>query len=173
MASSGDGGCSDGSISPTALVGKLLGIQASSLRFRHHELKQKPHLILRRVEDDSDDSSDDGELKHSHRIVRFSLFAMKRIDVKPGKELLLCVATENEAFKDSPLVLEAEGGDVGADKGPGAVSNEVVQQKEVVTTPVAEQVVPPKMRRTWTKKTEVPLPSSSEGTHLFLFLNYV
>ncbi|TEB36320.1 hypothetical protein FA13DRAFT_1771708, partial [Coprinellus micaceus] len=160
MASSGDGGGSDGSISPTALVGKLLGIQASSLRFRHHELKQKPHLILRRVEDDSDDESDDGELKHSHRIVRFSLFAMKRIDVKPGKELLLCVATENEAFKDSPLVLEAEGGDVGADKDPRDVANEVVQQKEAVTTPVAEQVVPPKMRRTWTKKAEVPLPSS-------------
>ncbi|KAI0047039.1 hypothetical protein FA95DRAFT_1454733, partial [Auriscalpium vulgare] len=61
---------------PTAA--SVLGIKGH-LRFRPHGSSQKAHVVLRRVE--LNDDSDDEEAQHP--IVYFSLFARKRIEVKP------------------------------------------------------------------------------------------
>ncbi|KAI0309479.1 hypothetical protein OF83DRAFT_1037088, partial [Amylostereum chailletii] len=57
----------------------ILGIKGD-LRVRAHGSTQKAHLILRRVE--FDDSEDEDEEKDPN-VVLFSLFAQKRIEVKP------------------------------------------------------------------------------------------
>src|SRR5215471_5219191 len=96
------------SSSPTAA--SILGIKGS-LRFRLHGSSQKAHVVLRRVEVD-DDSTDDGESK---QVVYFSLFAQKRIEVKPGKEILVALASAEGPFKDRAVIFE---GDLrGADDG--------------------------------------------------------
>ncbi|RXW22718.1 hypothetical protein EST38_g3141 [Candolleomyces aberdarensis] len=126
----------------------------------------KPHLILRRVFS-SDDSSDDEE---DSGVVRFSLFAQKRIDVKPGKEILLCVATEDGAFKDVPLVFEGSAVPEISHEEPSKEQDamevdkkdekaEDDEEEDPLASPV-RQTMPPKMRRTWQKKVEDPKPVS-------------
>jgi hypothetical protein len=130
---------------PTSIaVTALLGIKGP-LRFRPHGSTQKPHIILRRVVV-SDDSSDDGQVSH---VVRFSLFAHKRIEVKPGKEILLTVASEDPRFENQCLVLE--GDQLGASDTPGSDEDIVVVKKEEAV-PSLGGAIPPKMRRAWTKK---------------------
>jgi len=129
---------------PTAFATSILGLK-TPLRFRPHGITQKPHIILRRVVDTetSEDTSD------AKSVVRFSLFAVKRIDVKPGKEILLCVATEDDRFKDIPLVFESDLNP--STSGPNVLSPE--EQKEgQVNGPPGRHAVPAKMRRVWTKK---------------------
>lgn len=136
---------------PTALAGSILGLKAP-LRIRRHGSTQKPHLILRRVVEE-DNSSDEDE---PNRVVRFSLFALKRIEVKPGKEILLCVATEDENFKDIPVVFEADttssesAGEPGSHPFPMEVDSE--EDEEEVAKPPVRHVLPPHVRRTWHKK---------------------
>ncbi|KIJ63267.1 hypothetical protein HYDPIDRAFT_56867, partial [Hydnomerulius pinastri MD-312] len=62
--------------SPT--VASVLGIKGS-LRFRRHGASQKAHVVLRRVEV-SEGSSYNGIRTP---VAYFSLFAQKRIEVKP------------------------------------------------------------------------------------------
>ncbi|KAJ2926350.1 hypothetical protein H1R20_g10743, partial [Candolleomyces eurysporus] len=151
----------------TALASSILGVHGS-LRLRPHGSTQKPHLILRRVVG-SDDSSDDEE---DSGVVRFSLFAQKRIDVKPGKEILLCVATEHGAFKDVPLVFEGsaipeisheeqskEQDTMEVDKKDEKAEDD--EEEDPFASPV-RQTMPPKMRRTWQKKVEEPKPVPGE-----------
>ncbi|KAI9511357.1 hypothetical protein F5148DRAFT_962212, partial [Russula earlei] len=64
------------SLAPTAA--SILGIK-TPLRFRPHGSSQKAHVVLRRVDPESD-SEGEGEAKGA---VQFSLFAYKRIEVKP------------------------------------------------------------------------------------------
>lgn len=127
--------------SPT--VSSILGIKGP-LRFRPHGSSQKAHIILRRVEL-SDDSDDDGSAKP---IVYFSLFAQKRIEVKPGKEILLAVS--DSKYKDQPVIFEGDlpGKETSSDEEDGAEINKKV---EIVTLP-SRDILPPKMRRTWTKR---------------------
>lgn len=140
------GGASNGdSLSVFASIASVLGVQGP-LRFRPHGASQKAHVVLRRVIV-SDDSSDNGSGRH---VVRFSLYAQKRIEVKPGKEILLTVA--EGVFKDQAIVLEAELTDPG-DVADGKPAVEVAEEDEA---PVLPPVVPPKMRRAWTRRGEEP-----------------
>src|SRR5882762_10822908 len=97
----GDGDSDSDGSSAMPTVTSILGVRGP-LRFRPHGSSQKAHMILRRVEF-SDDSDDDENAK---RIVRFSLFAHKRIEVKPGKEILLTLA--DGKYKDQTLIFEGD-----------------------------------------------------------------
>lgn len=166
----GSSGSDDEGPTLTALASSILGVHGS-LRLKPHGSTQKPHLILRRVVS-SDDSSDDEE---DSSVVRFSLFAQKRIDVKPGKEILLCVATEDGAFKDIPLVFEASAIPEISHEEPGKKQDamevdktdekEDDEEEDPLASPV-RQTMPPKMRRTWQKKVEEPKPVSGERTDI-------
>lgn len=147
---------------PEPTVASILGIQGP-LRFRPHGSSQKAHVVLRRVEI-SDDSSDEGEGGSSKRVVYFSLFAQKRIEVKPGKEILLTVASADGRFKDRPLVFE---GDLPTEVS--ASDEEEEAEEEVMFLPPIAQAIPPKMRRAWTKRTELLNPSI---IRTFLYIKY-
>ena len=139
----GDSGSdSDGSLSA---VTSILGIQGP-LRFRPHGSTQKAHIVLRRVEL-SDDSDDDGNGKST---VYFSLFAQKRIEVKPGKEILLTLS--DGKYKDQAIIFE---GDLpGEETSSDEEDDTEMPAEEPVIIPPAPDILPPKMmRRTWTKRT--------------------
>ncbi|KAJ3759725.1 hypothetical protein EV360DRAFT_41324, partial [Lentinula raphanica] len=61
------------------LLSQKLGVK-TALFFRPHNLTQKPHAVLRRV-DPSDDSSDEGN--EPSPFVHFKLFALKRFTMTP------------------------------------------------------------------------------------------
>jgi hypothetical protein len=141
-----DSGSSDGDAnSPSPTVASILGIKGS-LRLRLHGSSQKAHVVLRRVELE-DDSSDDGESKP---VVYFSLFAQKRIEVKPGKEILVALGSADGRFKDRAVMFEGDlrGTDDSSDD-EGTVDKPA--KKDPRNVPVGH-AMPPKMRRTWTKQ---------------------
>ncbi|EIW85520.1 hypothetical protein CONPUDRAFT_142052, partial [Coniophora puteana RWD-64-598 SS2] len=150
---------SSDSDSPAPSIVSLLGIKGS-IRFRRHGASQKAHVVLRRVDDDSDDedAGEDGAAKPK-TTVRFSLFARKRIEVKPGKEILLALETADGVFgKDEAIVLE---GDIeGAQAPPEEEDKTQVADEDMQVDmpppppPPVQVVIPPKMRRTWTKQAE-------------------
>ncbi|KAG5723954.1 hypothetical protein E4T56_gene9735 [Termitomyces sp. T112] len=125
-------------------VASILGIKGG-LRFRPHGSTQKAHIILRRVTV-SNDSNNDGL---GSKVVRFTLIAHKRIEVKPGKELLLMLEAENGPFKDQAVVME---GDL---KSSGdrlnKEDNPQDTDKEKFLVPPVKEAIPPKMRRAWAK----------------------
>ena len=132
----------------SAAVASILGVKG--LRFRPHGSSQKAHVVLRRVVEE-DDSSDDGRVT---RVVRFSLFAHKRIEVKPGKEILLTVATQDGLFKDTAVVFE---GDLSGDESDSVeedITQAVKEEEEETYYPPLGHAIPPKMRRAWTKRIE-------------------
>ncbi|KAI0693370.1 hypothetical protein BC835DRAFT_1252165, partial [Cytidiella melzeri] len=61
---------------PTAA--SVLGIKGE-LRFRPHGSTQKAHVVLRQVDWSPEDSEDEADSSMAY----FSLFAQKRIEVKP------------------------------------------------------------------------------------------
>lgn len=144
---------SDGLPSESTLA-SALGIKGP-LRFRPHGSSQKAHVILRRVEL-SGDSSDDEENKST---VYFSLFAQKKIDVKPGKEILLAV-TEGK-YKDQAVIFE---GDLpAAEMDVDMDENSQMETLKGSSTPPKRDILPPKMRRTWGRKVpEQVSPMNSE-----------
>lgn len=99
-------GDSDSDISDITLswppATSVLGTKGS-LRFRPHGTTQKPHVVLRRVEV-SDYASDDED---NGKVAYFSIFALKRIECKPGKEILLSVASSDGRFGDRPIIFES------------------------------------------------------------------
>ncbi|KAF8638838.1 hypothetical protein AX17_001896 [Amanita inopinata Kibby_2008] len=134
---------------PGPSVASVLGINGP-LRFRPHGSNQKAHVVLRRVAT-PDDSSDDGDLAS---VVRFSLFAQKRIEVKPGKEILLTVTSEDGKFKDVPVIFE--GDRIMFDAFEEESCTQIAEEEEHASYhPPVSQAIPPKMRRAWTKKLEV------------------
>jgi hypothetical protein len=135
-----------GSLAPTAA--SILGIKGP-LRFRPHGSSQKAHVVLRRVDPESD-SEGEGETKGT---VQFSLFAYKRIEVKPGKEILLTVA--DGPFKDRAIIFE---GDELEASSLSDVEEEtqVAEDDDAVVPP--EQSIPLKMRKPWAKRLEVSAP---------------
>lgn len=128
-------------------VASLLGIK-DPIRFRPHGSTQKAHVILRRVTV-ADDATDNGETSH---VVRFSLFAQKRIEVKPGKEILLAIASVDGRFKDQPIVFE---GDISCSTSASDEEDKTqVAEEEDILLPTSGGAIPPKMRRAWTKKAD-------------------
>ncbi|KAG6873364.1 hypothetical protein C0995_016473 [Termitomyces sp. Mi166 len=129
-------------------VASILGIKGG-LRFRAHGSTQKAHIILRRVTA-SDDSSDDGL---GSKVVRFTLIAHKRIEVRPGKELLLMLESENGPFKDQPVVME---GDLNSSEETSSEEdNPQDADKEEFFVPPVKEAIPPKMRRAWAKVDDI------------------
>lgn len=127
----------------SSTVSSVLGIKGS-LRFRRHGASQKAHVVLRRVELSEESINDTGK----RPVAYFSLFAQKRIEVKPGKEILLAVASEDGSFTDQAVIFE---GDLfGADAQTEAEQETQDNADHVVEVPF----VPPKMRRTWNKAYE-------------------
>ena len=133
-------------------VATILGVKGP-LRFSPHGSTQKPHIILRRVTV-PEDSNGDGQVNH---VVRFSFFAQKRIEVRPGKEILLTVAGDDGQFENQCVVFE--GDSLGS---PAILEDSKDTQaavKEESSVPITGGgAIPPKMRRAWTKK-------NSDGNH--------
>lgn len=134
------------SLAPTAA--SILGIKGN-LRFRPHGSSQKAHVVLRRVEPEGD-SDGDGETKG---VIQFSLFAYKRIEVKPGKEILLTVA--DGPFKDRAIVFE--GDELGASSLSDVEEETQVAEEDDTIVPL-EYSLPLKMRKPWAKRVEAPSP---------------
>lgn len=134
------------SLAPTAA--SILGIKGN-LRFRPHGSSQKAHVVLRRVEPESD-SDGEGESKG---VIQFSLFAYKRIEVKPGKEILLTVA--DGPFKDRAIIFE--GDELGASSLSDAEEQTQVAEDDDAIVPL-EHSLPLKMRKPWAKRVEAPSP---------------
>ena len=135
-------------VSPAPTAASILGIKGS-LRFRPHGSSQKAHVVLRRVDAETD-SEGEGEIKG---VVQFSLFAYKRIEVKPGKEILLTVA--DGPFKDRAIIFE------GDELGSSSLSDvedetQVAEDDDTLVPP--EQSLPLKMRKPWAKRREVSVP---------------
>ncbi|TFK25814.1 hypothetical protein FA15DRAFT_668142 [Coprinopsis marcescibilis] len=140
----------------------LLGVKGP-LRFAHHGCTQKAHIILRRVISSVDSDEDESP----PRVARFSFYAQKRIEVKPGKEILLAIATDNDDFSETPLVFEADllgEDDLASTKKQrdGGGNN---QGAEFDLPEDTVSVVPPKMRRGWAKRPDdAPIIPKAWGT---------
>lgn len=138
---------------PSPTVTSVLGVKGT-LRFRRHGASQKAHVVLRRV-DLADDSNYQGS---KPSVAYFSLFAQKRIEVKPGKEILLAVASEDSSFTEQAVIFE---GDLSAPDSTSEeeeeVEKQIVQDDALPDSPLTH-IVPPKMRRTWTKQLEQVSP---------------
>lgn len=132
-------------------VATILGVKGP-LRFSPHGSTQKPHIILRRVTV-PEDSNGDGQVNH---VVRFSFFAQKRIEVRPGKEILLTVAGDDGQFENQCVVFE--GDSLGSPAVLGDSKDTQVATKEQSSVPIMGGAIPPKMRRAWTKR-------NSDGNH--------
>jgi hypothetical protein len=148
------------SLAPTAA--SVLGIKGP-LRFRPHGSSQKAHVILRRVDPESD-SEGEGESKGA---VQFSLFAYKRIEVKPGKEILLTVA--DGPFKDRAIIFE--GHDSEASSLSDVEEETQVEEEEDVLVP-PEQSLPLKMRKPWAKRLETSVPLGTYDVSISPFLRH-
>ncbi|KAG9318110.1 hypothetical protein JVU11DRAFT_177 [Chiua virens] len=137
-------------LQPTS-VASVLGVKGG-LRFRRHGASQKAHVVLKRVEISEDPSY---PLGRSH-VTYFSLFAQKRIEVKPGKEILLSVASEDGTFTDQAVIFE---GDLATLTDSNSDEEEEVEKQiahdDTFSDPPVAHVIPPKMRRTWTKHEQV------------------
>lgn len=138
--------------SPATSATSVLGIKGS-LRLRPHGSTQKAHVLLRRVVV-CDDSGGDGD---TNTIVYFSLFAQKRIEVKPGKEILMAVASADGRFKDQAMVFE--GDFLGEESSDAEDKTQVAEEEGPVYHPIVGQAIPPKMRRAWIKKAEEVSPA--------------
>lgn len=131
-------------------VASVLGVKGA-LRFRRHGASQKAHVILRRVEISEDSPYTPGR----GPVAYFSLFAQKRIEVKPGKEILLSVASDDGSFTDQAVIFE---GDLSAVSDSNSDEEEEVEKQiahdDTFSDPPVSHIIPPKMRRTWTKQSE-------------------
>ncbi|TFK69660.1 hypothetical protein BDN72DRAFT_840149 [Pluteus cervinus] len=148
-------------LSMTPTVAAILGIKGP-VRFRLHGSTQKPHVILRRVTL-PDDSGEDGERAN---VVYFSLFAQKRIEVKPGKEILLTVASDDGRFKDQPIMFE---GDlpVASEASDEEAETQVAEEEEMSFLPPVEAAIPPKMRKAWVRRVEEVTPPIPEPSVVY------
>ncbi|KAK0185826.1 hypothetical protein F5146DRAFT_1068065 [Armillaria mellea] len=138
-------------------ITSILGIKSQTLRFRPHKSTQKPHVILRRVQASSSEGYS----------VYFSLFAQKRIEVKPGKEILLAIASPDERFKDQAMVLEGdieESESEHGDKDPGICPRCHGRKEREESAPPLQVSMPPKMRRAWNRNLEDTVPAQDTGS---------
>lgn len=123
-----------------ASAASILGVKGN-LRFRLHGSSQKAHLVLRRVELLEDDDED----SISRPTVGFSLFAQKRIEVKPGKEIFFSLpeGLGGEKLKDRPVIFEAD--------VPGSTSSGEETEDEDIgkARGSATAIIPPRMRKSF------------------------
>jgi hypothetical protein len=147
----------DGSdLSPEPTVTSVLGL-SGPIRFRLHGSTQKAHLLLKQFEEKRPLDGTPG----THGVAYYSLFAQKRIEVKPGKEILLALEGK---FGDRPILICGDISSSGHEpmKAPPstttveAVATKVEPAKPSRTAspmPVRETTsnLPPKLRKAWMK----------------------
>ena len=146
---------------PNALFTSVLGLKGP-LRIAPHGSEHKPHIILKRVGPPSNPESN-GE---ASRVARFSFFAHKRFEVKPGKEIMFAVASADGSegpFKEIALVLEAD-----LDATLDTANEEKDDHSSVKKDGLGDvQGLPPKMRKSYTKEKTYASYISSK---IFVFL---
>ena len=126
-------------------VASVLGVKGT-FHFHPHGSTQKAHVVLRQVE-----ISEDPEEESDSSMVYFSLFAQKRIEVKPGKEILLAVAAPDGRVLETPVILAAK---VAASPPPSELKPVTPPSRKEIITMTKEAAMPPKMRKTWSKRFE-------------------
>ncbi|KAI0261072.1 hypothetical protein BC834DRAFT_1035067 [Gloeopeniophorella convolvens] len=140
-------------VSPPPTAASILGIKGN-LRFRPHGSSQKAHVVLRRIEPDSDSEGEDD----SKGVVQFSLFAYKRIEVKPGKEILLTVA--DGPFKDRAIIFEGDEHDTSS-LSEAEEETQVAEEDDAFMPP--DHSLPLKMRKPWARRMEEPIVLAPEA----------
>lgn len=144
---------------PNALFTSVLGLKGP-LRIAPHGSEHKPHIILKRIDPPSNLESN-GD---SSRVARFSFFAHKRFEVKPGKEIMFAVASADGSegpFKEIALVLEADLDDT-LDTTKEEESNHCSVKKVDANEFGNVLGLPPKMRKSYTKEKTYTSYISSE-----------
>lgn len=126
-------------------VASVLGV-TGAFRFHPHGSTQKAHVVLRQVE-----IAEDPEEETDPSVIYFSLFAQKRIEVKPGKEILLAVAAPDGRFLETPVILAAK---VAGSSPPSEEKAPLPPNRTEVISLAKEAAMPPKMRKTWSKRFE-------------------
>jgi hypothetical protein len=155
---------------PNALFTSVLGLKGP-LRIAPHGSEHKPHIILKRVGPPGNPESN-GE---TSRVARFSFFAHKRFEVKPGKEIMFAVASADGSdgpFKEIALVLEA---DLDATLDTTNEENDNHSSVKKVDTAGLGNVqgLPPRMRKSYTKeKTYASYISSKSFCFSSIFSSY-
>lgn len=146
----------DSDISSEPTVASVLGL-SGPIRFRLHGSTQKAHLLLK----PSEEKRPLDGISGTHGVAYYSLFAQKRIEVKPGKEILLALEGK---FGDRPILIC---GDISSSShepmkpSPPTTTVEAVATKLESTKPSrtaspmpvreAAPNLPPKLRKAWMK----------------------
>ena len=144
----------DSGPSPEPTVASVLGL-SGPIRFRLHGSTQKAHLLLK----PSEEKRPRGGPASTQGVAYYSLFAQKRIEVKPGKEILLALEGK---FGDRPILICGDISLPGHE--PMQASASTTAGEEVATkvetakpsrtaSPVREATpnLPPKLRKAWMK----------------------
>lgn len=127
----------------------VLGFKKGTLRFIPHGSTNKAHVVLRRVQTSPDESSED-EFGVPKPAVYYTLIAAKRIEVKQGKELLVAVQTDGP-LKDQPVILTGHWPTEDDEE-----SDTEDAEKTQVADDEDEVSMPPKMRKSWIRREEMP-----------------
>ena len=146
----------DSDLSPEPTVASILGL-SGPIRFRLHGSTQKAHLLLKPSEEKRPLDGTSG----NNGIAYYSLFAQKRIEVKPGKEILLALEGK---FGDRPILICGDMFPSGQEPmkasaataavEPVTVKTEVTKSSRTASPiPVREATpnLPPKLRKAWMK----------------------
>ena len=146
----------DPGLSPEPTITSVLGL-SGPLRFRLHGSTQKAHLLLKQ----SDEKRPPGEPSSTNGVVYYSLYAQKRIEVKPGKEILLALEGK---FGDRPVLICGNVPSSGHDPTHVPLSTPTVEEVATKVEPTkpsrtaspmpmreATPNLPPKLRKAWMK----------------------
>lgn len=128
-----------------------LGVKGR-VRLRPYGNVKHPHFVLRQVgEEEYEDT-----LGRKQRRAIFSFFAHKLINVKPGKELFMCVHPFGDELQERVVTVEADisdGGEVDKD--------ERVDKGPDIPCLQREQTLPPKLRKLLGRKSSLQFNSGS------------
>ena len=165
----------DSNLSPEPTVASVLGL-SGPIRFRLHGSTQKAHLLLKQ----SEEKRPLGGSSSTHGVAYYSLFAQKRIEVKPGKEILLALEGK---FGDRPILIC--GDTLSSGRELLQASSSTMTAEEVATKveptkpsrtaspmPMREATpnLPPKLRKAWMKSIQNRQPI--ERTFSLAWLTY-
>lgn len=82
--------------------------------------------------------------------------------MKPGKEILLAIASPDERFKDQAMVLEGdieESESEHDEEDPGVCPRCHGRKEREESAPPLQVSMPPKMRRAWNRNLEDTIPA--------------
>ena len=152
----------DSGPSPEPTVASVLGL-SGPIRFRLHGSTQKAHLLLKQSEEKRPHTGPSS----MHGVAYYSLFAQKRIEVKPGKEILLALEGK---FGDRPILICGDISSLGHEPMEASPPSKTVEEpakveptklsRTVSPTPMREATpnLPPKLRKAWMKSIQSRQP---------------